>query len=218
MSSPTIQLIVLAGIVIFLVIKLRSVLGTREGFEKPRVEWDTKKTAQSGLQVVDTASDQDITDHVQEGSKAAKALAEMKKIEPDFNVTDFLTGSRGAYEMILMAFENGDLESVMPFLSKDVYEAFASVIDTREEQGITIEAHFVGLREMELKDADFDPVTKEADITVKFVGELTSVVRNREGEIIEGNRDEVKRQRDIWTFARKMGSEDPNWKLVATGG
>ncbi len=218
MSSPTIQLIVLAGIVIFLVIKLRSVLGTREGFEKPRVEWDTKKTAQSGLQVVDSASDQDITDHVQEGSKAAKALAEMKKIEPDFNVTDFLTGSRGAYEMILMAFENGDLESVMPFLSKDVYEAFASVIDTREEQGITIEAHFVGLREMELKDADFDPVTKEADITVKFVGELTSVVRNREGEIIEGNRDEVKRQRDIWTFARKMGSEDPNWKLVATGG
>ena len=218
MSSPTIQLIVLAGIVIFLVIKLRSVLGTREGFEKPRVEWDTKKTAQSGLQVVDTTSDQDITDHAQEGSKAAKALAEMKKIEPDFNVTDFLTGSRGAYEMILMAFENGDLESVMPFLSKDVYEAFASVIDTREEQGLTIEAHFVGLREMELKDADFNPVTKEADITMKFVGELTSVVRNREGEIIEGNRDEVKRQRDIWTFARKMGSDDPNWKLVATGG
>jgi len=96
--------------------------------------------------------------------------------------------------------------------------AFASVIDTREEQGLTIEAHFVGLREMELKDADFNPVTKEADITMKFVGELTSVVRNREGEIIEGNRDEVKRQRDIWTFARKMGSDDPNWKLVATGG
>ncbi len=56
----------------------------------------------------------------------------------------------------------------------------------------------------------------EAEVTVRFVGELTSVVRNAAGEVVEGSPTEIKRQRDIWTFARKMGSENPNWQLVAT--
>ena len=63
----------------------------------------------------------------------------------------------------------------------------------------------------------FDRNTQEAELTIKFVGELTSVVRNAEGEIVEGNPNEIKRQRDVWTFARVMGTDDPNWKLVATG-
>jgi predicted lipid-binding transport protein (Tim44 family) len=67
-------------------------------------------------------------------------------------------------------------------------------------------------------DAEFDPDTNEGEITIRFIGELTSVVRDKSGEIIEGNPKEVKRQKDIWTFARIMGSEDPNWQLVATGG
>ncbi len=218
MNDTMVQIIVLAGILLFLVLKLRSVLGTREGFEKPRVEWEAPRRNAPDLEVIEGGADADITDHVPAGSKAARALAEMKKIEPDFSVTEFLQGARGAYEMILMAFENGDLESVVPFLSEDVYEAFASVIDEREEKGLIVEATFVGLREMELKDADFDPQTQEAEITVKFISELTSVVRNREGEIIEGNPEEIHRQKDVWTFARIMGSDDPNWKLVATDG
>ncbi len=210
------QIIVLAGILLFLVLKLRSVLGTREGYEKPRVEWDASGPESPRFEVIEGGPDADIADHVSSDSKAAKALAAMKALEPDFSVTEFLQGARGAYEMILMAFESGNLESVMPFLSKDVYEAFASVIDRREESGISVEATFVGLREMELKDAHFDPDTREAEITVKFVSELSYVVRNREGEIIEGNPNEIKRQKDVWTFARIMGADDPNWKLVAT--
>ena len=76
----------------------------------------------------------------------------------------------------------------------------------------------MGLRELKLVDAEFDQDTNEGEITIRFIGELTSVVRDKSGEIIEGNPKEVKRQKDIWTFARIMGSEDPNWQLVATGG
>jgi predicted lipid-binding transport protein (Tim44 family) len=161
--------------------------------------------------------DRDITDHVEDGTEQAKALAAMKMAEPGFNVGEFLQGGRGAYEMILMAFEQGDMDAVKPFLADDVYEAFADVVAQREAQGLTIEANFVGVREVVLTDATFDRDTNVGEITVRFVGELTSVVRNAEGEIIEGDASTIKRQRDVWSFAREMGTGDPNWQLVATG-
>ena len=218
MNSPTIQLLVLAGIAVFLILKLRGVLGSREGFEKPEAQDGAQRRGRPDLEVIEGGIDSDITDHVQEGSSAAKALAAMKAVEPSFNVSDFLLGARGAYEMILMGFQHGDLASIKPFLSDDVFESFSEVVTEREKKGLSIDAHFVGLREMDLKDAEFDDKTHEGEVTVKFLAELTSVVRDKAGEIIEGNPNEVKRQKDIWTFARIMGSNDPNWKLVATGG
>lgn len=220
MSSAVIQLLVLAGIAVFLILRLRSVLGTREGFEKPPVTMpppETRDRNRSGFEVIEGGPDHDIIDHVDEGSSAAKALAEMKGLEPDFSVGEFLQGGRGAYEMILMAFESGDLEDVKAFLAPEVLESFTEVIELREREGLHVEAHIVGVREVKLVDATFDSDLREAEITVRFVGELTSVVRNAEGEIVEGNPNEIKQQRDVWTFARLMGADDPNWQLVATG-
>ena len=218
MSSAVIQLLVLAGIAVFLILRLRSVLGTRDGFEKPPVQLpENSARSRPEFEVIEGGPDHDITDHVPDGSDAAKALAGMKLIEPGFSVSEFLQGARGAYEMILMAFEKGDLDQVRPFLGDEVYQTFVDVIGEREDQGLSIDANFVGVRELTLSDATFDRGTQVAEITVRFVGELTSVVRNAEGEIIEGSPSEIKRQKDIWTFARAMGSDDPNWKLVATG-
>lgn len=220
MNDPTLQLIVLAGIALFLVLKLRSVLGTREGFEKPPVE-KTESSARGprpDLEVIEGGPDRDITDYVDDGSNSAKSLAAMKLTEPGFSVREFLNGARGAYEMILMAFEKGDMEAIRPFLSDEVYASFASVVDARADQGLSIDANFVGVRETNLVEAEFDRTTNEGEITVKFVGELTSAVRNLSGEIVEGNPNEIKRQKDVWTFARVFGSNDPNWQLVATGG
>ncbi|HHL20416.1 MAG TPA: Tim44 domain-containing protein [Aliiroseovarius sp.] len=221
MSSAFLKLLVLAGIAIFLILKLRNVLGTREGFEKPVLPRETPSAAISDrrdLRVIEGGPDRDIVDHVPADSRAAKALSAMKSVDDSFNVGDFLSGARAAYEMILMAFEAGELEKIKPFLSGEVYESFAQVVEERRKKGLTIEAEFVGLREIKLVDAEFDPHTKEAELTVRFVAELTSVVRDKAGEIIEGNPNEIKRQKDIWTFARVMGSDDPNWILVATGG
>ena len=221
MSSAVIQLLVLAGVAVFLVVKLKNVLGTREGFEKPPVpapgRGESAARGRPDLEVIDGGPDRDITDHIDEDSKAARALAAMKAAEPSFNVTEFLGGAKGAYEMILMAFEGGDIDSIRAFLSPDVAEAFDQVIANRKAEGLTVEANFVGLREIALQDARFTKKSSEGELVVKFVGELTSVVRDKGGDIVEGNPTEIKRQRDIWTFARKMGSDDPNWQLVATG-
>lgn len=218
MNSPILQLLVLAGIAIFLIVRLKSVLGTRDGFEGPSKTRSVEKPLErKGFEVIDGGPDHDIVDHVPEDSEAASALAEMKRIEPDFGVTDFLQGARGAYEMILMAFERGTLDHVTPFLSPEVYEAFAQVVDARQQQGLTVEAEFLGVRDLALNDARFDPSSRRAEIDVRYVGELISVVRDANGEIVEGEPGRSKRQKDLWTYERIMGSDDPNWRLVATG-
>jgi predicted lipid-binding transport protein (Tim44 family) len=132
-------------------------------------------------------------------------------------VSEFLTGARGAYEMILMAFERGDLDSIRPFLNDEVEASFAQAINARERQGLTVEANFIGLRELTIAEAEFDTTSRTAEITVRFTGELTTVVRNGAGEVVDGHPTSPKRQRDAWTFARRMGVQDPNWQLVATG-
>ena len=217
--NSLVQLLVLAGIAVFLILRLRSVLGSRDGFEKPPVprQDGPSRIGRPEFDVIEGGPDRDITDHVEDGSDSAKALAAMKMAEPGFGVSEFLEGARGAYEMILMAFEKGDLSDVRGFLSEDVAETFDEVIKQREEQGLTVEANFVGIRETALKSAEFNRGTSEGEVSVKFVAEITSVVRNSDGEIVEGKENEIKRQRDVWTFARKMGADDPNWQLVATG-
>lgn len=221
MNNGIFQLLVLAGIAIFLILRLKSVLGTREGFEKPPVPLSGSDAEalrnRRDFEVIEGGVDHDIIDHAEEGSPTAEALSQMKSTDRDFNVSDFLGGAKGAYEMILMGFENGELDDIRPFLSDEVYQTFIDVVAQREDQGLTIEANFVGVRETSLQEATFDPGTAMAEVTVKFVGELTSVVRDQQGTVVEGNANEIKRQRDIWTFARKMGTGDPNWHLIATG-
>ena len=154
MNSPLIQLLVLAGIAVFLILRLKNVLGTREGFERPELpQQRDERPNRPEFEVIDGGPDLDITDHVDEDSDAAKALAEMKRLEPSFGVADFLQGARGAYEMIVMGYENGDLDDIQPILSEDVYESFVSGVAAREDQGLKIEANFIGVREIKLMDA-----------------------------------------------------------------
>lgn len=219
MESPMIQLLVLAGIAVFLILRLKNVLGTREGFEKPPViDQGPARREGPAFEVIEGGPDLDITDHVAEDSPEGKALADMKRIEPSFGVSDFLGGARGAYEMIVMGYETGELSDIQPFLSEEIYESFVDGVAAREDQGLTIEANFIGVREMELVNATLDQDTNEAELTIRFVAELTSAVRDQAGDIVEGSLTEVKKQKDTWVFARIMGSDDPNWLLVSTDG
>ncbi len=221
MGSSMIQLIILAGIALFLILRLRSVLGTRDGFEKkPQIDPKAIASRPDGrnLEVIEGgAIDHDIADFIDEKSPSGQALAAMKAIEPNFSVAAFAQGARQAYEMLVMAFEHGDLVTLQKYLSPEVYDSFAAIIETRRENNWTVEASFVGIREVKVTAAEMDRQSREADITVRFVGELTSVVRDAAGKVIEGDTKAIKRQKDVWTFSRVMGSNDPNWVLVATG-
>lgn len=220
MDSAVLQLLVLAAVALFLVLRLRSILGTRTGFE-PGPEVNTPvpaNTPPANLEVIEGGIDRDVADHVDIKSATGKALSKMKIEEPGFSVSEFLGGARQAYEMILMAFEGDDLETLEQFLSDDVFEGFKSVIDDRQAKGLTVNAVFAGVRETKITDATFDAKSKLAEITLQFVGELTSVVKDADGNVVEGDPQKIKRQKDVWTFARHMGVDDPNWELVETGG
>ena len=216
MNPALIELIILAGIAVFLFLRLRSVLGTREGFEKPRMQPKTDAPKRD-FQVIDGGEDKDITDNVYKNSKAAEALKLIKSEDENFTVNEFLSGARSAYEWILMSFEKNEIDEIRELLSEEVAEAFDAVVDQRVSQGLTIEAEFIGIREMKLVEATYSSKTKTAEISVSFVGEMTSVVKNSSGEIVEGDSKQIKRQKDTWTFSKDIKSSNPNWLLVATG-
>ena len=88
---------------------------------------------------------------------------------------------------------------------------------TREEAGLRVDARFIGVREASVEEIQFDPDANIADVTVRFVGELITAVRDAENRVVEGDPNEVRRQSDVWTFSREMGSRDPNWLLTGTG-
>ena len=215
MNTSIIQILVLAGIAVFLILKLRAVLGTREGYEPSTRPSDDLRPRQK-FDVVEGGPDRDISDNTTDPASTA-ALSAMKAADPSFNVGDFLKGARSAYEMILMAFDKGDLDKIRPFLGPDVAATFTASVADRTQHGLTITSTFAGIRELTLTDASFNPATKQAQIDVRFGAELTRVVRDANGVVVEGKPNTIVKQRDTWTFSRIMGTTDPNWQLTATG-
>ncbi|MDO5603784.1 MAG: Tim44/TimA family putative adaptor protein [Paracoccus sp. (in: a-proteobacteria)] len=216
MSNPMIQLIVLAVIAIVLIYRLRGVLGTRDGFEPTQ----TQQPVEADYDVMDedqAADDEDLSDHVDPQSPAYAALVAMKQAEPSFSLGEFLGGAKFAYEMILVAFERGDLSEVRAFLTPEVARAFDSAIAARAESGHSVDVQFLGTREISLAVAEFNPSDNTAEVSVRFLGEMIVVTRDRDGNIVDGDPKKARKQRDTWTFERRMGSDDPNWRLVATG-
>ncbi|MDU6136408.1 Tim44/TimA family putative adaptor protein, partial [Bradyrhizobium sp.] len=135
--------------------------------------------------------------------------------DPSFDPRHFLTGARSAYEMIVLAFANGDRRALRDLLSSEVYDSFDAVIKDREKHEQKTETRFVSIDTAELVSADLRDRT--AQLTVRFVSQMISVTRDKMGNIVDGNPDKVADITDIWTFARDTGSRDPNWKLVGTG-
>ena len=215
MGTSFIQLLVLAGIALFLFFRLRDTLGTRGGFE-PDLKATSKASPIVDVQPSTEHEDDEISDFVEPKSVAAKALSAMKRAESDFDVGDFLNGSKAAYEMILMAFEEGNLNDIEALVDDAIMDSFSAAVSNREDLGLKIEATFIGFRSLKIVAASFTPKTKRAEISVSFTSEITSVVRNAKGKIVDGDPKESKRQTDIWTFARDMGSDNVNWLLIAT--
>ena len=209
MTTVSIQLLVLAGIAVFLIIKLRSVLGTRDGFEP------TAPAARAtGPTVVDGSLDEDISDHAPDEASRS-ALAAMKGVEPSFNVTEFLKGARGAYEMILMAYDKAEIDRIRPFIGPEVEASFDASVADRMERGLTVTSSFMGIRELAMTEATFDRASNRAEVSIRFTGEVIRAVKDPDGKVIEGNATAIQRQREVWVFSRTMGAGDPNWQLVA---
>jgi predicted lipid-binding transport protein (Tim44 family) len=147
-------------------------------------------------------------------SPLASALDALQAADKGFDVRHFISGARGAYEAIVMAFASGDRTTLRDLLSRDVFESFVMAIADREKRGETVETTFVGIDKAEIRQVQLRG--NSAQITVNFVSKLITATRDAAGAIKEGATDKVVDVTDIWTFAREVNSRDPAWKLIAT--
>jgi predicted lipid-binding transport protein (Tim44 family) len=149
------------------------------------------------------------------GTALARGFDAIAAQDGGFDPRHFLSGARSAYEMIVLAFANGDRRALKDLLSPEVYESFDNVIREREKREQKTETRFVSIDKAELVNAETRD--RAAQLTVRFVSQMISVTRDKAGTIVDGNPDKVTDITDVWTFARDTTSRDPNWKLVGTG-
>jgi predicted lipid-binding transport protein (Tim44 family) len=148
------------------------------------------------------------------GSAVATGLDEIAKVEPGFDARGFMEGAKMAYEMIVTAFAQGDRKTLKNLLSRDVYEGFDRAIGEREKRGEKAETTFVSIDKAEIVGVEVR--NQVAHMMVRFVSQLITATRNAEGAVVDGSPEAVVEVTDVWTFARPIGSRDPNWQLVAT--
>ncbi len=214
------QIFILAAVAIFLFWRLRAVLGSRDGFEKTLKGIKESSEAITTSTVIEEQSkpnqDDDIFDYVEENSRSATVFREIKEFDNDFSVNKFVSGAKMAYEIILMAFEKGDMAKLETLLEKKVLKSFRSVIEKRKKDGFIVDAQFIGMRDIRVIDAAFSQKTKIADITLSFKSEITTVVKDSKGTVIEGHPDEIKKQKDTWVFTKNLSEKSPMWLLKST--
>ena len=148
------------------------------------------------------------------GSSVAKGLDAIVAADKHFDARHFITGAKAAYERVVTAFADGDRRTLTNLLAPDVYEGFEAVIRERKDRGETAATRFLSIDATHITAAELHG--KTAYITLRFVSQLVSATRDRDGKVIEGDAVNVTNVSDVWIFARNVRSRDLNWKIVAT--
>lgn len=207
------DLIILALIAGFIIYRLYTTLGEKTGYKGEKkngssnnvVDFNKKQSTKSSQQKAPT-------------EKIAQALRpaiqEITKNDPDFSLKNFTEGATVAFEMVLDAYAAGELKTLKNLLSTDVYKAFKSAIEERTKKGHTLENTLVRVEEVVVKSATLK--ANKAQLCVRYTTEQVPIVKDQEGEIIDGNPNQIDQVVDTWTFERSIKSRDPNWILIST--
>ena len=189
------DIIILAMIAGFIILRLRRILGRRTGHKKKVFEdLFSKKVTQRDTEkkVVNLNS---------------------SKLD-DVAKKQFIKGAKAAYEMIITSFAKGDKHALKPLLNKEIYQSFSDEIDHRKKENLKSELTFVGVKSAEIKN--FEKKDNIYTFTVNFVSEIITCKKDKNNKVVEGSPDIIKTVNDIWKFSKNMWSSNPNWYLVET--
>ena len=190
-----IDIILLAMFAGFIILRLRNILGRKTGHQQKRMS----KYFPKGMEVL-----KDIENN--EAIRSGNVDEEAKK--------KFLKGADIAYEEIITSFAKGDKKSLKSLLGKKMYATFSEVIDERKQKQLKYETTFIGIKSS--KVLEFKKIENIYKVTVNFVSEIITCVKDKNNQIIEGNPDTIKTVNDVWKFSKNMWSQDPTWYLVDT--
>jgi predicted lipid-binding transport protein (Tim44 family) len=231
MGSFDIITLIFLGLAVFVIFKLRSVLGERTGAEPPPAENLRRDAGQPPVRdekiitlpprnpapVEETPSEPVFRweGFAEEGSPLASGFDAIVALDSTFQPRSFAAGAKAAYEMIVTAFNNGDRKSLKNLLSREIFDAFSQDITEREAREETIQSNFVSLDKADITAAAVKGRT--AQVTVRFVSQMITATRDKAGAVVDGSVDKIVNVIDSWTFTRDTATKDPNWRLVATG-
>jgi predicted lipid-binding transport protein (Tim44 family) len=214
------EIVILAMIAAFLGMRLYSVLGRKAEHEEEVVSHRLER-AQQDAESRQQGQQPQIAevprrDRALNGFPPAieQGLREISAADRRFELLGFMEGARGAYEVILEAFWRGDREELAQLCDDDVYRSFAAAIDEREGAGLTLDSRLIRIEDSTVHSAVLDK--RIARIAIRFVADIASVTRDADGNVVAGSLDDAIESRDIWTFSRDTGSNDPAWLLDET--
>ena len=215
------DIIILLVVVVLVFSKLKSLLGTRpDNFEQRKISDENaakifdmivKEAEKNAAAEARNMEKEEVQVPEEELSEIDKVLAKI----PGFNREKFLTGAERAFEIIISAFSKGDVETLEMLVSKSLLKKFQEIIEKRKAEGITSETDFIGFDDVEITNAKISK-SEVAKITVRFVSEQVNILKNKDGEVIEGDENFIQNITDSWTFERALTSTNPNWLLVST--
>lgn len=222
------ELIILAAVAVFIILRLYKVLGQRTGQERPHDPFAPRPAEDGRSDKVIPLPDRgrrpdaagDAVLRPTDGPKSPPApallpgLGKIHTADPAFDPDGFLAGVRAAFEMIVGAFAAGDAATLRPLLNDEVFDNFKRAIDGRAAANETLQTTLVGIKSTDIIEAELEG--RVAEITVSIVSEQINVTRNAAGEVTDGDPVKVEPVTDIWTFARHVRARDPNWLLIAT--
>lgn len=217
------DILVLLVVVVLLFLRLRSVLGTRSIQEK-RIRL-SKENAEKLYNILKAEAeklqgnepsekDDSQSELVPEGEPLNEVDKSLMEI-PNFNKNKFLKSAQQAFQIITEAFNKGDAETLEMLLDKKLFKKFQDVIESRKHDNITAETDFIGFDKVDITKAQIK-ADKVAEITVEFVSEQINILRDAQGQVIEGDENYIQNITDVWTFERAISSTSPNWLLVST--
>ena len=210
---PFIDILIFAAIALFLIFRLRSILGNRDGFEQKRPEQSvfdstvqTENDNSAPKKIVPLRANNPLAN--------GEGLEAVRRADSSFKYDEFMQGAASAFSFILQAFADGDLATLRRLLAFELYEEFASSVHTRNKEGDQLAITVHAIDDVQLIDATVKDFI--ASVTVKFVSQQSRVVKDKDGQVIEDESEEQARITDIWIFERDTQLNDPNWKLVET--
>ncbi len=217
-----IDILFFAMVAVFLALRLRSVLGRRTGQERRRTEGfgdmpNNNRSTDNVVSIGDRGSSP--TDHDQAiealSDETVKAgLNQIRQVDQSFDLGQFQSGARMAFEMIVESYAAGDKDTLRPLLADQVFRGFAHAIDERAAIEQSLDTQLLNVGHPTVLEAGLDG--SAARVTLRFESEQLNITRDRDGNIIDGNPGETEEVVDIWTFERDTQTDDPNWVLIET--
>ena len=210
-------IVILALVALFIGLRLYSVLGERTGHEQQPILKPAESDAPAAPQVRQAAVPQPTPADSGDMAFVPTAGPGVRAIlaaDSNFDVARILEGAKAAYRMILEAFWKGDLDALRSHVEPHVYEAFASAVEQRKKEGLTLDNRLVTIDQAVISEASLERGV--AIIGVRFEADIAAVTRNSDGQVVAGSLSDAVQTRDLWTFRRDTGASDPNWLLIET--